>query len=352
MFRRITSEQLQTSGAVTPLVFLKKHAVLLFQKAFDDIDVDLDHFNVSLTYKDTDGDQMIIHTPDDLTAALKEYMDVGKIKIFALVQEKISDKAEDNKADAKSHTSTQTTNSHPSHSDTLNVTDAVEHVVGALASATIMAANQVTRSFREIKRVERKIIKPIRVVGVKRMDCRAKTIKKQSCVKSSSTLVDHKDVSKTSSEIKPPCDEENMKSIDSSTTTSSQVHGSIQKQSDRKPASRCQENHNLSDDNVVNGPPFIHGRHTCDGCLNTPIIGKRFHSDPDYDLCEVCFINYTGERSFREVELGKSTLDPLSPLCILIEADNTIVLQIHSRPRSHVSRALENPLGYFSSQGL
>jgi len=42
--------------------------------------------------------------------------------------------------------------------------------------------------------------------------------------------------------------------------------------------------------------PFIHGRHTCDGCLKTPIIGKRYQSTnlKDYDLCEKCYDNYKG----------------------------------------------------------
>lgn len=43
---------------------------------------------MSLTYKDTDGDRMLIRSPEDLTTALKEYVDVGKIKIFAQVQER------------------------------------------------------------------------------------------------------------------------------------------------------------------------------------------------------------------------------------------------------------------------
>lgn len=54
--------------------------------------------------------------------------------------------------------------------------------------------------------------------------------------------------------------------------------------------------------------PFIHGRHTCDCCLTTPVIGKRFHAVnmADYDLCEKCFKNYKGsEIQFEAVELGK-----------------------------------------------
>jgi Zinc finger, ZZ type/PB1 domain len=41
--------------------------------------------------------------------------------------------------------------------------------------------------------------------------------------------------------------------------------------------------------------PFIHGRHTCDACLETPIVGKRYHAVniPDYDLCETCVSKHT-----------------------------------------------------------
>jgi len=56
--------------------------------------------------------------------------------------------------------------------------------------------------------------------------------------------------------------------------------------------------------NVVE--PFIHGRHTCDGCLETPIIGKRYHSTNlmDYDLCQKCNDNYKGSGvTYESVEL-------------------------------------------------
>ena len=41
---------------------------------------------------------------------------------------------------------------------------------------------------------------------------------------------------------------------------------------------------------------FIHGRHTCDGCFTTPIIGIRYRAVnlPDYDLCQNCVQNYKG----------------------------------------------------------
>lgn len=53
---------------------------------------------------------------------------------------------------------------------------------------------------------------------------------------------------------------------------------------------------------------FIHGRHTCDGCLTTPIVGTRFHAVnlPDYDLCMGCHSEYKGsEIKFEEQELER-----------------------------------------------
>lgn len=54
--------------------------------------------------------------------------------------------------------------------------------------------------------------------------------------------------------------------------------------------------------------PFIHGRHTCDGCLVTPIIGIRYHATniPDYDLCSKCLPQYKGKDiDFAPVELDR-----------------------------------------------
>jgi len=41
--------------------------------------------------------------------------------------------------------------------------------------------------------------------------------------------------------------------------------------------------------------PFLHCRHTCDGCECTPIVGPRYHTAPDVDLCTKCYKNYTGK---------------------------------------------------------
>jgi len=53
--------------------------------------------------------------------------------------------------------------------------------------------------------------------------------------------------------------------------------------------------------------PFLHCRHTCDGCLSTPIVGKRYHAINvvDFDLCTACRKNYSGDVMFAIVELER-----------------------------------------------
>lgn len=53
---------------------------------------------------------------------------------------------------------------------------------------------------------------------------------------------------------------------------------------------------------------FIHGRHTCDGCLVTPIIGIRYHALnlPDHDLCEKCALSHSNKNIlFEPTELER-----------------------------------------------
>lgn len=60
---------------------------------------------------------------------------------------------------------------------------------------------------------------------------------------------------------------------------------------------------------VKEDPPrlFIHGRHTCDRCLCTPIVGERYHATnlPDYDLCGKCKESYKGD----EIQFELAELD-------------------------------------------
>jgi hypothetical protein len=78
---------------------------------------------------------------------------------------------------------------------------------------------------------------------------------------------------------------------------------------EKRQAEAAKEEPPKEDTNEPEGSaPFIHGRHTCDSCLTTPIVGKRFHAVnlPDYDLCESCHSSYTGTAvRFLETELER-----------------------------------------------
>lgn len=93
---------------------------------------------------------------------------------------------------------------------------------------------------------------------------------------------------------------------------------------------------------------FIHGRHTCDSCLTTPIVGKRFHAVnmADYDLCANCFGNYTGEDiQFEQVELGEYRKSCCGEGGKSIDLTHlNICLFLYARPRSPHARTLASPL--------
>lgn len=83
--------------------------------------------------------------------------------------------------------------------------------------------------------------------------------------------------------------------------------------SEKAPEKKCTvaEKKNEPEKEPEDPKPFIHGRHTCDSCLTTPIIGKRYHATniPDYDLCENCIGNYRGsEIKFETVELPQDAV--------------------------------------------
>jgi hypothetical protein len=76
------------------------------------------------------------------------------------------------------------------------------------------------------------------------------------------------------------------------------------------PVAKTIQDKNAQAENEISGydPNFIHGRHTCDGCLSTPIYGIRYHAEnlQDYDLCSTCYGNYKGsDVIFKPVQLDR-----------------------------------------------
>jgi len=62
-----------------------------------------------------------------------------------------------------------------------------------------------------------------------------------------------------------------------------------------------------SEEQVELDPNFIHGRHTCDECKVTPIIGLRYSALklPNYNLCEKCILISGEKDQFEPVELER-----------------------------------------------
>lgn len=86
------------------------------------------------------------------------------------------------------------------------------------------------------------------------------------------------------------------------------LKNSKDKKGDGAPSKLSDANTAVNDDTSGLDQKFIHGRHTCDSCLQTPIIGLRYHALnlPDYDLCQNCVHNYKGnEIKFKPVELDR-----------------------------------------------
>jgi len=81
---------------------------------------------------------------------------------------------------------------------------------------------------------------------------------------------------------------------------------------------------------------FIHGRHTCDGCLCTPVIGTRYKASnvPDYDLCTKCFGNYKGT----DIHFEPAALDRDAPFQERWHRRRTRWVSRRGSPRTHSCR--------------
>ena len=88
------------------------------------------------------------------------------------------------------------------------------------------------------------------------------------------------------------------------------------------------ENNESTSSDALPVRPFIHGRHTCDNCLATPIIGKRYHAAnrPNYDICEACYDSgsVAGVR-FELTEDGKPD-EVMSSFCFLKYVSQIVAL--------------------------
>jgi len=292
---------------------LKLLAIQSFTGSHDiPLETDLPRFRVTLHYTDRDGDEIMIGSARELMEALEMFRDEQVIKIVADVAEMdppppalpMKDVSETTSrastaTQTTTHTSTSTRNPVPTIPP--HVAHSIFHPVNSFedylkqsraqnAAAAIADRHQNNVAFlhdimgtrfptlMQVDKADR--------VAADRAGAAAEAASKESATKiQSETKEAPKDPpaeTKPKSEPKsPPLEAPKPKEMDT-----------------------MEERYLQSNEAHL----FIHGGHTCDGCLTTPIVGKRFHAVnlPDYDLCENCMKNYTGDQvQFEEAELDR-----------------------------------------------
>jgi hypothetical protein len=235
---------------------LKRHAILLSlgEDPSSTTQVDVDTYKVAFVYTDVDGDKAMIASDSDLEEAILQFNKKGSVKVFASVEQN-KDKKAPSRESATTQTvhsaadsTTQTVHSSSTASSSSSTTHTARGSVMNFASSSANAA---------ASRRSHKGPKPLQEVV-------------ESFVNAIATAV-----ITVADQIQPP------------------------------PNTATQANTTPADTTPA---PFIHGRHTCDGCLTTPIVGTRFQAVnlPDYDLCAQCKDNYKGsEIKFQAVELDR-----------------------------------------------
>jgi Zinc finger, ZZ type len=347
---------------------LKKYAILMLNGTCDDSSVNLDDYVVVLMYRDTEDDKVLLFTDYDLVAACQEYSLTGKVKILAEVTaSKITtDKIDSSRASVSTQTfvfnaekATQVTVSPspelPRESSELPSVTSV-HVANINAPADVSSsianilqfAAQAAATAATSKTVTDAINQAASVVEEQAKKAGAAAqLKAQQAHNAVDTGV-HKAVRNTERvarqaarsarqaarsarrSVVPTAPTEdcvsqevcggNSPTVDATARNSEFVAG---QEKDREASDMTAER------------PFIHGRHTCDGCLTTPIIGNRFHATnkTDYDLCEKCVLNYGGsDMQFEVAQLGTSfCLFSLIELLLLILVIHNPILLLRSR---------------------
>ena len=229
-------------------------------------------YSVSLTYFDVDEDTVTIGSTDELVDAIEQFSGKKVLRISTEVKPKTKSEKKAEKKPAPVDKATQSTQEKPeeerSGSDVHpQIQNLLESFVGVLSTA--------------VGSLQEGLASPESAPKVGQTSAQAAAA---ASAKKAPPSTDN-DEGEVKSKAAPPRD---VKEGPSREADSLAAGGSGEK------------------DNAVR--PFIHGRHTCDSCLTTPIVGNRYNSKnlPDYDLCENCHKNYKGnDIQFEAVELGK-----------------------------------------------
>lgn len=304
-----TPEEKNSSGEEL-LSRLRNFAIGLSSGELSDEIYDLKDYTVTLFYEDIEGDKVWLCTGEDMFNAVLEYEPEKRMRVYAMVRPNntkesspspaaattmSSDKSTTTTTAETSTATTQTTapavaKSVPtpptadvaSHNSNKDLVDAVTDLLTCVAvtvNAGLNSANP-TAVIKQAKKASKEAAKQAKKMSKEAV----KQVKKASKMEAAAAAAP------------PAATEQNEPPV--STPEPEPKKGSTEK---KEPPVSTPEPEQVE-------MPFIHGRHTCDQCLTTPIVGKRYHavSLPDYDLCEKCFQNYDGkEIQFEEAQLGK-----------------------------------------------
>jgi hypothetical protein len=234
-----------------------------------------ENYNISLTYFDVDEDTVTIASTDELSDAIEQYS--GKNVLRITTEVKLKTKA----ASPQTSTSARQNRGTPTWEPSIQpqIHNVLESFVGVLATAVSGLQEGLAKPSSYSRPAPTST--PPSAAAANETSTSEEAVPE---VATSRATASCEDVGgETAAKPEPPC-------VDT-------------KQSDKKlPEDPEQEP-------KEEARPFIHGRHTCDSCLTTPIVGKRYNAGnlPDYDLCESCFKNQKGkEIQVKPVELGKS----------------------------------------------
>jgi len=291
---------------------------------------DRSNFSVKLTYQDTDDDCVVIGTTDELEDAIEQFTEKKLLRITAEVKRRARSskkaiKSEKIKASSRASNDVSTqadgrpTQPHP------QIENAVDSIVTIVSAAARSIQGQLKPS--PVATVPKQSVE----VAKKSEKESTEAVKKETpanrasvpLVDFTTAAVQEKAVEELSTQESTPVVE---KAAPAQNAVTKEVKDSVQEAykriqsaaenedsklsavAARKPRSQPVAANEDSKPSAIADRPFIHGRHTCDGCLHTPIIGKRYHAKnmPDYDLCEKCRWNYKGnEIEFEVVELER-----------------------------------------------
>ena len=300
---------LQNSSCEGMLQNLKNYAVGQFlDEELSGVEQILEHiedYTVALFYEDLEGDNVWLYTDEDLYHAVREYQELKRVKVWANVRpahsaaktkktSQPSPSSSTHEAKSVSSATTQTSAPDKASSNTKSapattasttnsskeLVDAVTDLISCVAVSVNAGLTTASGAAKQAQKISKHAAKQAKIASKEAVKQVKKATKLEAAKVQAKTVVEPEPTA-----VQPTVEVANV--------PETKLEGTNGTSPSPAPSTASKL--------------FVHGRHTCDQCLTTPIVGKRFHAVnlPDYDLCEKCFRNYDGkEITFVEAKLG------------------------------------------------